>query len=78
MQAGSLRYWTQCVIHDARSRSAMGRAADAAGEEGGLFYPDISDPAALTDFMNFLINQVNALNIVVTELATQVDALRGA
>jgi hypothetical protein len=39
--------------------------------------PDLNNPAALTDFTSFLINQVNALNEIVVRLATEIDTLRG-
>ena len=76
MADDSLRRWTQLKLRDARSRTAMGRTADSAGP-GGLLYPDLNNPAALTDFMSFLIDQVNVLNEIVVQLATEVDRLRG-
>jgi hypothetical protein len=72
----SLRRWTQNRLREARSQTAMGRAADSAGP-GGALYPDLNNPDALTEFMRFLINQINVLNEIVVELATEVDRLRG-
>ena len=72
----SLRRRTQLKLREARSRTAMGRAADSAGPSGAL-YPDLNNPAALNDFMKFLIEQINVLNEIVVELATEVDRLRG-
>jgi hypothetical protein len=72
----SLRRRTQLRLREARARTAMGRAADSAGP-GGALYPDLNNPAALNDFANFLINEINVLNEIVVELATEVDRLRG-
>jgi hypothetical protein len=76
MADDSLRHRTQLKLREARAQTAMGRTADSAGP-GGALYPDLDNPAALSDFMNFLIVQINALNEIVVELAAQVDRLRG-
>jgi hypothetical protein len=72
-----LRRWTTGKLRDVRSQTAMGRAADSAGPSGFLI-PDLNNPAALNDFMNFLINQINVLNEIVVELAAEIDRLRVA
>jgi hypothetical protein len=72
MADDSLRYWTLDRLRAVRGQTAIGRAADSAGP-----YPDLNNPAGMTDFMNFLINQVNVLNEIVLQLATEVDRLRG-
>jgi hypothetical protein len=52
----------------------MGRAV----QSGDAFYPDLSTPQAMTEFINFLINEVNSLSRIVIRLATEIDNLRGA
>jgi len=69
----NLRHWTQTTIHEARMHSAMDRAA----QSGSAFNQDLSSPAGQAAFAEFLIDQINALNEVVVELATQIDTLRG-
>jgi hypothetical protein len=69
----SLRLWTQRTLGAGRAQSAMGQAV----QSGDAFYPDLSTPEASTEFINFLINEVNSLSAIVVRLATEIDALRG-
>lgn len=73
MPEESPRHWTQRTLNEARSQTAMGGAV----QSGDAFYPGLSTPQALTEFINFLINEVNSLSTIVVRLATEVDNLRG-
>ena len=77
MPNGPLRYQVQMMLNQARGRTAMGRVADSAGE-GGAVYPDLSTPAGQAEFFKYVIEEINALNQIVVELATEIDRLKGS
>ena len=61
MPEENLRQWTQRTLNTGRNQTAMGRAV----QSGDAFYPDLTSPQAMTEFFNFLVNEVNSLGRIV-------------
>jgi hypothetical protein len=73
MYEDSVRRRTQLTLHNARMQTALGQAVQSAE----FVIPDPTNPEGMAALLSYITVSIEALNRVVTDLATEIDNLRG-
>jgi hypothetical protein len=52
-------------------------ALERQGARSSGLYPDLTNPVGQAEFMRYVIEEINVLNQIVVDLATEIDRLNG-